>query len=506
MDINKLDGYEFENQKKIAVSKALRYVLVVILVLLLIGTPVFSNRTQATPTWKLIGFKGRRIQDILIDPKSSNKIFVVTLKRGVYMSTDYGKNWTCVTKNLGSLWCYATAMDSFDSRILYLATSKGLFRSLNGGYKWTGVYVGPKGIPFLSLCADPVHRGVLYAGNDLYGVIKYTNFASAIDPVTSNFLDAYPSNLELHVRSIAVDPTNANRIYVGTTYNLYRSNDGGESWIEGAKGVNNQNSFMSVSSIAVNKKGNVFASIGLTTFPRPNPDDSGLFYSSNHGASWTRISSGLKRANWFPSPSISDVYFNPNNILKVFISTGTGVYHSVNGGKTWRLFGSGLPTTCLAINPSNSKVLYAGTEEGLYKYNAISTSILITLRINDPYFKINGTPKKIDKGGSKPIIKNDRTLLPIRAIIEALNGTVSWDGTERKVTINFNGITIYLWIDNPQVKVNGVEKWIDPNNHDVKPIIINGRTMLPLRFVAESLGCKVGWNGTTRTITITYQP
>ena len=45
---------------------------------------------------------------------------------------------------------------------------------------------------------------------------------------------------------------------------------------------------------------------------------------------------------------------------------------------------------------------------------------------------------------------------------------------------------------------------VDSNNHDVKPIIVNDRTMLPLRFVAESLGCEVGWDNDTRTITITY--
>ena len=47
-------------------------------------------------------------------------------------------------------------------------------------------------------------------------------------------------------------------------------------------------------------------------------------------------------------------------------------------------------------------------------------------------------------------------------------------------------------------------KWIDDNNHDVKPIIINDRTMLPLRFVAENLGYTVQWDPATRTITITY--
>ncbi len=122
---------------------------------------------------------------------------------------------------------------------------------------------------------------------------------------------------------------------------------------------------------------------------------------------------------------------------------------------------------------------------------------------------VNGIMKEMDPGrGTKPVIipKWGRTVVPIRAIVEALGGTIEWDGTERKVTINFNGTIIELWIDKPQARVNGEMKWIDPNNHDVKPIIINSRTILPLRFVAENLGCTVNWDAATRTITITYTP
>ena len=52
--------------------------------------------------------------------------------------------------------------------------------------------------------------------------------------------------------------------------------------------------------------------------------------------------------------------------------------------------------------------------------------------------------------------------------------------------------------------MDGKETWIDSDNHNVKPVIQNGRTMLPLRFVAESLGCSVDWDSTTKTITIKY--
>ncbi len=134
--------------------------------------------------------------------------------------------------------------------------------------------------------------------------------------------------------------------------------------------------------------------------------------------------------------------------------------------------------------------------------------IIITLQPDNPMMTVNGIQQEIDPGrGTKPVIipKWSRTVVPIRAIVEALGGTIEWDGVARKVTINFNGTVIELWIDKPQARVNGEMKWIDPNNHDVKPIIINSRTMLPLRFVAENLGCTVNWDAVTRTITILYE-
>ncbi|MCD6426582.1 MAG: hypothetical protein J7L03_00550 [Caldisericaceae bacterium] len=133
--------------------------------------------------------------------------------------------------------------------------------------------------------------------------------------------------------------------------------------------------------------------------------------------------------------------------------------------------------------------------------------IEIKLQPDNEMMLVNGAQQEIDPGrGTKPVIipKWGRTVVPIRAIVEALGGTIEWDGVARKVTIKFNGNIIELWIDNPKARVNGQPKWIDENNHDVKPIIVNSRTMLPLRFVTENLGCNVDWDPKTRTITITY--
>ncbi len=61
-----------------------------------------------------------------------------------------------------------------------------------------------------------------------------------------------------------------------------------------------------------------------------------------------------------------------------------------------------------------------------------------------------------------------------------------------------------MWIGNNKAVVDGNEELIDPGNSDVAPIILPpGRTMLPLRFVAEALGCEVDWDAQTRTVTVT---
>jgi len=159
--------------------------------------------------------------------------------------------------------------------------------------------------------------------------------------------------------------------------------------------------------------------------------------------------------------------------------------------------------TIIATDKAGNKT----TKTIIVTYEKPVQTIVITLQPDNAYMAVNGVSREIDLGrGTKPVIIPEwsRTVVPIRAIVEALGGTIEWDGTERKVTINFKGTTIELWIDNPKAEVNGVTKWIDDNNHDVKPIIVNDRTMLPLRFVAESLGCDVDWDNDTRTITITY--
>jgi len=136
----------------------------------------------------------------------------------------------------------------------------------------------------------------------------------------------------------------------------------------------------------------------------------------------------------------------------------------------------------------------------VYKINYVK-KITLMLQIGNKIMYVNDSPQEIDV---PPQIVEGRTYLPIKYIVEPLGGEISWDGTEKKVTITLKDITIELWIGKNIARVNGVDTPIDSNNPKVVPMIIQGRTMLPVRFVAENLGCDVQWDSTTKTITIIY--
>lgn len=97
-----------------------------------------------------------------------------------------------------------------------------------------------------------------------------------------------------------------------------------------------------------------------------------------------------------------------------------------------------------------------------------------------------------------PVIKDGRTLIPVRGVSEALNATVSWDQTTQTVTITRDGTTIKLTIGQNVALVNGQSVQLD-----VPSYIANGRTLVPVRFVSEILKAKVDWSEANQTVSIT---
>ena len=97
-----------------------------------------------------------------------------------------------------------------------------------------------------------------------------------------------------------------------------------------------------------------------------------------------------------------------------------------------------------------------------------------------------------------PQMISGRTLVPLRTIFEALGATIDWNGNTQTVTATKDDRVVVLTIGSTTPTVNGSVVTIDQPG-----IIVNARTLVPLRFVAESFGVSVDWNNDTRTVTIT---
>ncbi len=94
-------------------------------------------------------------------------------------------------------------------------------------------------------------------------------------------------------------------------------------------------------------------------------------------------------------------------------------------------------------------------------------------------------------------IVNSRTLVPMRAIFEALGVNIDWNKDTKTIVGTKGSDKIILTIESTKGRINGKDV-----NLESPPIIIDGRTLVPIRFIAESLGSNVDWNKDTRTVII----
>ncbi|MFC3747967.1 stalk domain-containing protein [Paenibacillus sp. GCM10012306] len=100
-----------------------------------------------------------------------------------------------------------------------------------------------------------------------------------------------------------------------------------------------------------------------------------------------------------------------------------------------------------------------------------------------------------------PVNVNGNVLVPFRAIFESLGATVKWDSATQTVTATKEGKTIVLKIGSTTAYVNGV-----PVTLSAAPQLINGSTMVPIRFVSEALGGLVEWSNSSSSVVVFQNP
>ena len=169
-------------------------------------------------------------------------------------------------------------------------------------------------------------------------------------------------------------------------------------------------------------------------------------------------------------------YMGPNDVT-VVSKTGEKLYVK-SEEYSW--------VTDLELMDNVLRVHYYAPEEG-YDYINISQFKPVTVELDG---------KKIEFD-QDPVIIRGRTLVPVRAVVEAMNGKVEWDDTTKTATLMLNNTVIKLTAGSNVAYLNGNAQMLD-----VAPQIMNSRTILPIRFVAENFGYNVNWNAEHKIVEI----
>ncbi len=285
-------------------------------------------------------------------------------------------------------WIYSLAINPVDSKILYAATSAGIYVTIDGGKFWSEMIEGLTNPNINTIAIHPQNPDIIYAGGD-NGVFKSKSRDTGWEEI-NNGLNS------LMVKVLAIDPNNPETIYAGCVGDggLFRSYDGGESWSR--IGVNLPVNIQ-VMAIAITKDSHlyiagwqhgIFESKDGEKWEKKNtglesllvraiainpihPEilyagtQDGIFGSTDGGKRWKNL---IKSPN---QPKVWTITIDPLATNVVYFGAWvSGILCSSNFGEDWERRNQGLLNTCihcLAMDVNNSGVLYAGTEEGIYK-------------------------------------------------------------------------------------------------------------------------------------------
>lgn len=254
-----------------------------------------------------------------------------------------------------------------------------------GSYRWT--IKGPDGGNVGKLAFDPGDPSIAYAATD-NGIFR-----------SSNGGQSWVGSVELlgtSVMDVAVANSDPQTVFASTSYGLYKSSDRGVTWTT----VHNFGSY----KVAVARQ-NANVVYSLST--------SGPIRSSDGGVTFGNTGSGLPAVN-----SVSALVIDPQNADTVYVSyllSSAGVYKSVDGGANWTSAGRGLPPLqyfSLVIDPSNASTLYVGAGGGIYRSTdgAASWTALQTTLSDAFYYSLSisaaTSPSTLVAGTSRGLIKS----------------------------------------------------------------------------------------------------
>lgn len=193
--------------------------------------------------------------------------------------------------------------------------------------------------------------------------------------------------------------------------------------------------------------------------------------------------------------SVTDFYITSTSYADVNVEANTTYYYTVKPviaeARPFEGIEEKLGETIATFTVTTGNKIY---KPGSFKH-------FIMLKLDSPNMSVDGVNQEVDPGrGTSPMTISGRTMVPIRAVVEAMGGAVGWDGASQKITLTARGNVVEMWMGKTDIKINGVSAKMD-----VAPASKNSRTFVPVRFAAENLNCKVDWINSTKEAVIVYE-
>jgi photosystem II stability/assembly factor-like uncharacterized protein len=309
-------------------------------------------------TWDLsiAGLLSLVARGMAVDPSDPGVLYTGIDYLGVFKSIDRGATWERLDLLPANqqILINAILVDPSDPSTVYAGSafgSGGLFRSRDAGTSWEKIDEVPLMVE--ALAADPRTAGAVWAAG--YPGLYHTDDHGE----TWNRLPV-PGGEDIWLRAFQVDPHDPNVLWAAGTFfdalhlrlRLFRSADAGQTWQRRETGL----AGTSIPALAVDPANPSLLLAGT---------DSGLFRTADAGLTWTPVPGFSAEVNAIVAAPTAPTAFYAH-------LAGFGVQRSANGGTTWTPARRGLapaPVNTLAVDPSNPRQLYAGSQtRGVFAY------------------------------------------------------------------------------------------------------------------------------------------
>lgn len=386
---------------------------------------------QMTPD--TIRLDGTGVSALTQHPGEPGAVYAGLVGGAIHRTVDGGEVFADVSPGGVAFNPLDLAGDPFDGDLLFAATDVGIRTTSDRGVSWTDTSVGLPGLPVLTVLADPVTAGTIYAGTAGGGLYRSTDGAAswqhtpisalAFGLTTDNVLAALvhpadPARILVgtgagevyrsadgansfaaattslgiaNVLDLAGDPLDDQIVLAATEDGFYRSTDGGDTWTESSTGLTERR----LVAVEVDPADPTHLFVGT--------NGGGVFQSSNDGASWTALNAGLSNLVVFD--------LAVDGMGRLHVTTAAGHARLAPSGNSWVTGGLALVATSIeaAPEPTATETLYAAVPG-------------------------SGVFRTVDGGASWSLINGDLSDLQIVTVHRAVQGGTLFAGSATGAT------------------------------------------------------------------------